>query len=79
MYVVSNALVNAFLLRLQAFPNNDVCNFYRKFLVLTGWGILLFLTYKVSQFDYEYSNFDPYEILGVPLVSTLQIQKCTKC
>jgi hypothetical protein len=32
--------------------------------------ILILLAYKVSQFDYEYANFDPYEILGVPLVST---------
>jgi hypothetical protein len=31
--------------------------------------ILILLAYKVSQFDYEYANFDPYEILGVPLVS----------
>jgi hypothetical protein len=31
---------------------------------------LILLAYKVSQFDYEYANFDPYEILGVPLVST---------
>lgn len=24
------------------------------------------MAYKVSQFDYEMSNFDPYEILGLP-------------
>lgn len=28
--------------------------------------LLGFLAYKVSQFDYEMSNFDPYEILGLP-------------
>lgn len=34
--------------------------------IITGWLILILLAYKVSQFDYEMSNFDPYEILGVP-------------
>ncbi|KAJ1528471.1 hypothetical protein ONE63_006881 [Megalurothrips usitatus] len=34
--------------------------------IILGWVALLFLAYKVSQFDYEFSNFDPYEILGVP-------------
>lgn len=29
--------------------------------------MLILLAYKVSQFDYEMANFDPYEILGVPL------------
>ncbi|XP_034238792.1 translocation protein SEC63 homolog [Thrips palmi] len=37
-----------------------------KIVIVFGWVMLLFLAYKVSQFDYEYSNFDPYEILGVP-------------
>lgn len=27
--------------------------------------MLIFLAYKVSQFDYEMANFDPYEILRV--------------
>ena len=27
----------------------------------------MLLAYKVSQFDYEMANFDPYEILGIPL------------
>lgn len=39
-------------------------------LIIGGWALLAFLTYKVSQFDYEMSNFDPYEILGVPLGSS---------
>uniref|UniRef100_A0A182FDE0 Uncharacterized protein n=1 Tax=Anopheles albimanus TaxID=7167 RepID=A0A182FDE0_ANOAL len=38
--------------------------------IVAGWALLAFLTYKVSQFDYEMSNFDPYEILGVPLGSS---------
>lgn len=41
----------------------------RKFLIILGWAILIFLAYKVSQFDYEMANFDPYEILNVPAVS----------
>lgn len=36
-----------------------------KFLIILGWVVLIFLTYKVSQFDYEMANFDPFEILGV--------------
>jgi preprotein translocase subunit Sec63 len=43
--------------------------FFSKLFIISGWVILIFLAYKVSQFDYEYANFDPYEILGVPLVS----------
>lgn len=45
-------------------------NYFVKFLIFGGWAILLFLAYKVSKFDYEYSNFDPYEILGVPISSS---------
>ncbi|CAG2062441.1 unnamed protein product [Timema podura] len=30
----------------------------------------MLLAYKVSQFDYEYANFDPYEILSVSLDSS---------
>uniref|UniRef100_A0A182TPU5 J domain-containing protein n=1 Tax=Anopheles melas TaxID=34690 RepID=A0A182TPU5_9DIPT len=41
-----------------------------KLSIVAGWALLAFLTYKVSQFDYEMSNFDPYEILGVPLGSS---------
>lgn len=45
-------------------------NIFIKLLIIFGWFFLAFLTYKVSQFDYEYSNFDPYEILGIPLGSS---------
>ncbi|KAG8238960.1 hypothetical protein J437_LFUL018683 [Ladona fulva] len=41
-----------------------------KALLILGWAILLFLAYKVSQFDYEYANFDPYEILKIPVGSS---------
>ncbi len=33
-----------------------------------GWVLFAFVAYKITQTDYEYANFDPYEILGVPLV-----------
>lgn len=41
-------------------------NFLIKLVLIAGWLILLLLVYKVSQFDYEMANFDPYEILGIP-------------
>lgn len=44
--------------------------FFVKFIIVTGWILLILLVYKVSQFDYEMANFDPYEILGVPLSSS---------
>lgn len=47
--------------------------YYRKFLIILGWVILIFLAYKVSQFDYEMANFDPFEILGVTPVSVVGI------
>lgn len=37
-----------------------------KLIITVGWVFLAYLTYRVSQFDYEMSNFDPYEIIGVP-------------
>lgn len=45
-------------------------NFFVKFIIVVGWILLILLVYKVSQFDYEMANFDPYEILGVPLSSS---------
>lgn len=50
--------------------------YYRKILIISGWLLLALLAYKVSQFDYEYANFDPYEILGVPVVSATSKVKC---
>lgn len=47
-----------------------------KLSILAGWVVLIFLAYKVSQFDYEMANFDPYEILRVPLgASESEIKK----
>ncbi|KOB65320.1 Sec63 [Operophtera brumata] len=47
-------------------PYKSVKNFFIKLAIILGWVLLGFLAYKVSQFDYEMSNFDPYEILGLP-------------
>lgn len=50
-----------------------------KLIIISGWIALAFLAYKVSQFDYEYANFDPFEILGVPSgASTAQIKRAYK-
>lgn len=54
----------------NADPYKNVKTLAVKFSIIFGWALLIFLTYKVSQFDYEMSNFDPYEILGVPLGAT---------
>lgn len=54
----------------NADPYKNVKSFLVKFAIVAGWVLLAFLTYKVSQFDYEMSNFDPYEILGIPLGSS---------
>ncbi|KAJ9579935.1 hypothetical protein L9F63_004408, partial [Diploptera punctata] len=45
-------------------PWKGTKQFFTKLLIISGWVILILLAYKVSQFDYEYANFDPYEILG---------------
>ncbi|KAK9503190.1 hypothetical protein O3M35_011812 [Rhynocoris fuscipes] len=50
-----------------------------KLAIIAGWVTLAFLAYKVSQFDYEYANFDPFEILGVPSgASNAQIKRAYK-
>jgi len=41
-----------------------------KLTIVFGWALLLFLTYRVSQFDYEMASFDPFEILNVPPTAT---------
>ncbi|XP_054261954.1 translocation protein SEC63 homolog isoform X2 [Macrosteles quadrilineatus] len=48
-------------------PWKGTKQFLTKAVIVGGWILLFLLAYKVSQFDYEYANFDPYEILGVPL------------
>lgn len=50
----------------QSQPYKGLKSFIIKLSIVCGWLLLILLAYKVSQFDYEMSNFDPYEILGVP-------------
>ncbi|XP_018024714.1 translocation protein SEC63 homolog isoform X2 [Hyalella azteca] len=44
--------------------------------IILGWALMAALIYKVQQFDYEYANFDPYDILGVSMqASSAEIKK----
>lgn len=45
---------------------SHVKSFFIKSAIIVGWLIFALVVYKVSQFDYEMANFDPYEIMGVP-------------
>lgn len=47
-----------------------------KLSIVFGWILLGYLAYRVSQFDYEMSNFDPYEILGLsPSATSAEIKR----
>ncbi|VVC92869.1 unnamed protein product [Leptidea sinapis] len=50
----------------QSQPYKKLKNFLVMLAIISGWVLLGFLAMKVSQFDYEMSNFDPYDILGLP-------------
>lgn len=51
-------------------------NLFLKIFIIGGWLMLAFLAYKVSQFDYEMANFDPFEILGIsPSASQNEIKR----
>lgn len=44
--------------------------------LVLGWTLLIFLAYRVSQFDYEMASFDPFEILKIePTASMGEIKK----
>lgn len=60
----------------NAEPYKLIKELFTKLIIVTGWAFLAYLTYRVSQFDYELSNFDPYEILGLPpTASSAEIKK----
>lgn len=54
----------------NADPYKNLKSMAVKVSIILGWLFLIFLTYKVSQFDYEMSSFDPYDILQIPLGSS---------
>ncbi|XP_063701699.1 translocation protein SEC63 homolog [Culicoides brevitarsis] len=58
---------------------SHVRSFFIKTAIIVGWIIFALVVYKVSQFDYELANFDPYEIMGVPPgATTAEIRKMYK-
>ncbi|XP_030380077.1 translocation protein SEC63 homolog [Scaptodrosophila lebanonensis] len=58
------------LILAYAEPYRAVKSVAIKLTIVLGWALLLFLTYRVSQFDYEMASFDPFEILNVPPTAT---------
>lgn len=52
-------------------PYRAVKSFFVKVALVLGWALLIFLAYRVSQFDYEMASFDPFEILKVPPTASL--------
>lgn len=46
-------------------PGKNVKRRAIQLLIVVGWVAFALLVYRVQQFDYEYANFDPYDILGV--------------
>ncbi|XP_044728876.1 translocation protein SEC63 homolog isoform X2 [Chrysoperla carnea] len=63
----------------QSEPWKGTKEFLTKVAIVGGWVLLAFLAYKVSQFDYELANFDPYEILGIPVGSSVaEVKKSYK-
>ncbi|XP_064081313.1 translocation protein SEC63 homolog isoform X1 [Macrobrachium nipponense] len=43
----------------------------QRMIIVAGWALMAYLVYKLQQFDYEYANFDPYDILGVGVGSSI--------
>jgi len=48
-------------------PKRKLKRFCIRVAITFGWVIFAFVLYKVTQSEYEYANFDPYEILGVEM------------
>ncbi|XP_073837094.1 translocation protein Sec63 [Musca autumnalis] len=57
-------------------PYRALKNLAIRLALVLGWALLIFLAYRVSQFDYEMASFDPFEILKVePTASKAEIKK----
>ncbi|XP_061398971.1 translocation protein SEC63 homolog [Musca vetustissima] len=57
-------------------PYRALKNLAIRLSLVLGWALLIFLAYRVSQFDYEMASFDPFEILKVePTASKAEIKK----
>jgi len=52
----------------------DPSDTFKKFLIrlsiFLGWILFFYVAYKTTQYDYEFANFDPYEILQVEVGSS---------
>ncbi|XP_013103579.2 translocation protein SEC63 homolog [Stomoxys calcitrans] len=60
----------------SAEPYRAVKNASIRIGLVLGWTLLIYLAYRVSQFDYEMASFDPFEILKIePTASKAEIKK----
>uniref|UniRef100_A0A1I8Q6F1 J domain-containing protein n=1 Tax=Stomoxys calcitrans TaxID=35570 RepID=A0A1I8Q6F1_STOCA len=60
----------------SAEPYRAVKNVSIRIGLVLGWTLLIYLAYRVSQFDYEMASFDPFEILKIePTASKAEIKK----
>ncbi|XP_037933233.1 translocation protein SEC63 homolog [Teleopsis dalmanni] len=52
-------------------PYQAAKSFFLRLALVLGWALIIFLAYRVSQFDYEAASFDPFEILKVPPTASM--------
>ncbi|KAK2710126.1 hypothetical protein QYM36_013710 [Artemia franciscana] len=48
-------------------PSNIFRQYVIQSMLIFGWLLMIFAAYRTQQFDYEYANFDPYNILGIDI------------
>jgi len=62
------------LIKKVRLDRKDPSDTFKKFLVrlsiVLGWVLFFYVAYKTTQYDYEFANFDPYEILQVEVGSS---------
>lgn len=57
-------------------PQPNIIPTVKKIVLLAGWALFLFLTYKVSKTDREYQEYNPYEVLNLdPGATVAEIKK----